>query len=228
MAITLNGSTQYILGSNTPVTAYPCTFFAYFNPTVTNVAQYLWAIDNSASTIVNGLRIRAAGDVGGPPMRGTTGDGTTTSAISTSTNFSASTWQKAMFICTNATSRDIRLNNGGIGSDANNLTPTGLNRGLIGVAELLAVLSGFFNGQIAHPAVWNIALVTLDQARIQAGLSPKLVAKNNLVAYLPLWDSAFGTTNLFGATTWAAQASPSYSADPGIKFNNNNMMMGMS
>ncbi len=229
MCIVLNGSTQYVSAASAPVTAYPFTFFGYFNPTVTNVAQYVLHEDNSASTIVNGWRVRAAGDVGGPPCRLTVGDGTSTGAASTATNFSAATWQKTMLVGTNASSLDVYLNNGGVGSNAGGLTPTGLNRALIGATELLAVLSGFFNGSLAHVAIWSKALGTQSRAMLQAGYSPRLVEIPNLVAYLPFWNSAFGVTDIGSlATSWTAQASPTYGADPGIKYNNNSMTMGMT
>lgn len=228
MSITFNGTSQYVSAATAPATAYPLSFFCYYNPTVSNVAMYQMALDNSASAVINGWKIRAAGDVGGPPQRMSTGDGTSNSAVSTSTNFSAATWQKAYAVLTNATSRSIYLNNAGLGTDAVSLTPTGINRSIIGALGLQAVISSWFNGSLAHVAIWNAALGATDRAMLQAGLSPKLVLQNNLVAYLPFWDSTFAVTDLFGATSWAAQNSPTYSADPGVKYNNNMMTMGMS
>ena len=227
MCIVLNGSSQFVSAASAVVTAYPFSLFAYFNPTVTNVAEYIFSSDNSGSATVNGFRLRAAGDAAAV-VRGTTGDGTTTDAYSTGTTFVANTWQKAVIVATSATSRSVWLNNGGQGTAVGNIVPTGINRTLIGATELLAVISGWFNGSLAHAAIWNIALTTQDRNMLQAGYSPRLIQIPSLKAYLPFWDSAFGVTDLYGATSWAAQASPTYGADPGIKYNSNNMMMGMT
>jgi hypothetical protein len=47
-----------------------------------------------------------------------------------------------------------------------------------------------WDGQIAHVAVWNVALTAQDFAALGAGVNPWLVKPENLVVYWPFWGSS--------------------------------------
>lgn len=226
MAISLNGSTQYLSASAIAVSSYPNTLVAYANPTVTNVDQYVHAHDNSASAIINGWKFRLAGLTGGTPVRMSSGDATNQEAVSTSTAFTTG-WQKVIMINTNATSRSLYRDNAGLGSGSTSITPTGLNRSLIGVSQLLAAFSGFFNGSLAMVAGYSVAWSSTDRDMYQSGLAPWLIQKQALVFCLPLYDSAFGPTDIASNLTWTAQASPTYTASLAARLTNSIGLTGI-
>lgn len=215
MSITLNGSSQYVSTTGTTITAYPFSIVAWFNPTATGSAYMMVDISNNTSAVINCYRIRAAGDSSNT-VRITAADGSSSSAVSTSTNFTASTWQRGYYIATSATARSVYLNNAGIGNDVTNLTATGISKTYIGVQNLNTVLSNFFSGSLAHVAIWNIALDSTMRSMLEAKIHPHFVARNNLVALLSFWDSGYGVTDMLGGA-WTATGSPTYSADPGIR-----------
>lgn len=218
MAISLNGTTDFLSCANAVLTAYPGTLFCWFNPT-NNAAAYYTGVVYNSGTELSGWRMRAAGDVANDPCRFATGDGVTNSAVSTSTFFATNTWQRMMFTLTNATARNGYFNNGGVTVDAVNITPGGLNRTYIGANRASGADSGFFPGQIAHWAAWNIVLSATDRAMLEAGWSPWNVQRQALVCYLPLWDTDYGATDMTGNFTFTPQGTPTYSAGPvGVRF----------
>lgn len=224
MSLTLNGTTQYIKASAAPFTAYPFTLFSYFNPTVANAEQHVFDVCNNTAAAVNGWRLRAAAT---GLVRETVGNGASTSAVSTSTSYSASTWQKMTMVGNSATSRDVRLNNAGVGSDATNLTPSGIDTCYIGCANLNTVLSQFFSGSIAHMAGWDVALTSTELSMLQAGISPWFVRRGSLKFYLPVWNSTYALTDMVGTLTWTAFNTPTYGTDPGIRIPQNFATMGV-
>lgn len=215
MAITLNGTTQYISTTTATITAYPFTLFAYFNPTATGVAYYIFDVSNDTAPVLNAYKLRAAGDSSNN-VRLTVGDGSTSDATSTSTTFSATTWQRASYVGTSATSRDVRLNNAGIGSGSTNLTATGISKTYVGVTNLNTVLSGFFSGSLAYVAIWNVALGATDRAFLEAGRNPFFVQRAALKTFVRLDSAVSAVTDTTGLCTWTAVAAPTYSTSPGL------------
>lgn len=223
MAATLNGTNQFFSCLSAVITAYPATLACWFNPT-NNVAAYYTAAVYNSGTELAGWRTRAAGDQGGTPVRAATGDGTTNSAVNTGVAFSTNTWQNMMFVLTSATSRNIYINGSNSGADAVNITPAGLNRTYIGANRASGADSNFFPGQIAHWAAWNIAMPAQGIALFGVQRwSPWNVQRQALTAYFPFFTNANDMTGNF---TLTANNSPTFSADPGLRFYLGNSYQG--
>lgn len=192
-------SSQYLTSTSANAfLSYPFTVLATASPSSAAAAQYIFCSENNLSAVINGFRLRAAGDAGSV-ARITVGDGTSTNAVSTSTTYTAGTYQKYTYLGTSATSRSVLLQNAGLGTSATNLTPTGIDNATIGAGDLLTVKTGFFDGQIAHLAGWNVILSAAELAMYQAGVSPMNIRRASLLFYLP-----FNTdiSDLTGNTTW--------------------------
>lgn len=211
MSLVLNGTNQFISSNAAPFTTYPFTLFGNFNPNVNNADQHFFDVCNSTALLINGFRLRAAAT---GLLRITVGNGVTTSAVSTSTSYTAGAWNKGSYVGNSATSRDVRLANAGIGSDANSFTPTGIDKCFIGCANLNGVFSQFFGGSLSHLAGWGSVLSATDLARLQAGISPYYVDRGNLKFYLPLYANL---TDLVGTLTWNGTNSPTFGADNPVR-----------
>lgn len=216
MSITLNGTTQSLSSVNSLITTYPFTLWARFNPTATGVAYYIFDISNDTAPVLNAYKLRAAGDSANN-VRITVGDGSTSNATSTSTTFSAATWQTATYVGTSATSRNVFLNNGGVGAGSTNLTATGISKTYIGATNLNTVLSGFFSGSLSHLFQWNVALVAAQLAQLESSLNPWDVARANIVSGLEFNDTNSNVADLVKANTWTALNTPTYGVSLGIK-----------
>ena len=212
MSITFNGSTQYIHTTGTTITTYPFTLFCYFNPNGVAAECYAFDICNNTAAAINGFRMRAAST---GLVRITVGDGSTTSAVSTSTSYSASTWQRMYYVGTSATSRSVYLNNGGVGNDTTNLTPTGINKTYVGVSNLNTVLSNFYAGSLAHITIANVAATATQRAMLESGVHPLQVFGSAIASYVPADDSSVAANDYLGLT-WTQVATPTFGTSPGI------------
>ena len=110
MAITLNGSSQYISKPLALVTATPVSMACWFNPAAISVDQILMAITNSASSYdswdiwfasVNNKFVAET-------IAGTTDETTATATVVATT----ATWYHVCAVYASATSRIIYVNGG--------------------------------------------------------------------------------------------------------------------
>ena len=95
-------------------------------------------------------------------------------------------WNHALGVWASENSRVVYLNGG---NSATNSTATGgiaPNRTQIGRTGD-STPSNYFDGLIAHAAVWSVALGSQDAIMLHAGISPIHIKLDNLVAYWPLF-----------------------------------------
>lgn len=218
--INLNGSTQYLSTPNALITGYPFTFFAQFNSNSITAAQVLMNVHDA--TGINTFKIRAAGDVAIDPLRAVTGDGTD-EALTTTTGYTAGSWFRAYYSAASSATKEARLNNAGLASGAAARNPTGMVETFIGASVTASLPAQFFSGSISDAAFWNTALSATDRDRLESGISPFFVARDNLVSYLPLIDNAL---DVISGIVWTEQASPTYTADRVVRIPQNMSMMG--
>lgn len=215
MARDISGS-QYLEGASAPVSSAPFSVACWFRVTDTTSAHRLF--DLSSSTGVNYFSLHARGDQSGDPVQAITDDFTDPAGVaSTSSAYTANTWQHAAAVFSSSNSRAAFLNGGSKGTNSTNRTPTGINR--IGVNRLYYAGTGYggMSGRIAHLAIWNVALADDEVAALAAGFSPQLARPGSLVAYWP-FGGFHGDydRDLCGAYNLTAYNSPTFAEGPRI------------
>jgi len=108
--------------------------------------------------------------------------GTSASALSVASH-RVNAWNSAVGIWASTASRTACLNGVVDTPETTSLTPNAPNRTSIGRHN--STSPNYMNGQIAWPAIWNVALTEDDVARFHAGVSPLLIRPENLVNF---WD----------------------------------------
>lgn len=200
MAITLNGSSQYLhLGSAPAVVTYPFTMAVWMKP-----------VDHSAIFTLSS--IEGGGDYHILQACGTTnncaaGSYQTKWAYAYSTaDFANGTWQHVCGVFTSAKSQACFLNGTNKGTNATSQTPVGLVEFLVG-ARNIGSPTNFFYGKIAYVALWNVALSDEEVAVLAAGADPALIQSANLVGCYPLYNDP---TDTQGGSSLVAVGSPTY------------------
>lgn len=107
-----------------------------------------------------------------------------TSFASTSTSVSTGVWFQASAVFASATDHRVFLNGGGKGTSSTSRTPGTLDRTAIGNRDNAGAAQAFA-GELAHAAIWNIALSDAENAML-AFVSPLRVRPDALVAYWPI------------------------------------------
>ena len=95
-------------------------------------------------------------------------------------------WNHALGVWASQSSRTVYLNGGNSATDSTATGPVAENRTQIGRIGSSTPLN-YFDGLIAHAAVWSTALHDSDAIMLHAGISPIHIQLDNLVAYWPLF-----------------------------------------
>jgi hypothetical protein len=193
-------SSQYLaFTGGQPVTTYPCTFSCWFKPDTSHNGTLMMVSHGS-----DGNRMVMYANSGGNVAMASSGSGAA-EAVS-STTYTTGEWNHAVGTVTNATARNVLLNGGGSGSNSASATVANCAKYYIGASWVSgALLAGYyFNGEIAHAAVWNVVLTDDEKAALAAGASPLLIRPESLMCYHPMlarstaeedWISIFPLTN---------------------------------
>ena len=213
MARLFNGTTQYLETTTVPAVGPPVSFAAWIRPSSLAASAIIGVSRNSGTTQRAYLGLSAAGLITAISQS----SGTTRTA-STSAATSASTWAHACAVFASSTSRSVYLNGASKGTNTQNSSPTGLNRGNIGMVYAGTSASLFFPGDIAEVACWNVALTDGDAALLAKGVSPYLVKGNNLLAYWPLVGRYSPEISLFGGFDLTLTAAPTVSDHPPMRY----------
>lgn len=183
MAFTFDGSSQGLRLSFGSV-SYPLTIALWFRDTSgSNNDRNLVQISNTSQS---GRYFRLSRDATTSAVVGAANWGTFGDAM-TSTTYTTNNWHHALVVYESATSRTVYLDNSGVGVDTTN---TGDSSGI----DELAM--GFENdsspgdtwvGDLAELGVWSggVILTDADRAMLVAGISPKLVKPQNIIAHAP-------------------------------------------
>jgi hypothetical protein len=191
-------SSEFLEASTTPVTGYPVTLSCWFNADDITGQHVLFGIFDTGATNADAIYLEATGNAAGDPVRATSAQNNGFSSASTSTGFSASTWNHAAGVFSSATSRDAYLNGGGKASNATSRTPSGLSRILVSRFKSNAV-DVYSDCQIAEAAIWDVALSDEEIASLAKGVSPLLVRPASLVFYAPIFGTQSPEPEIVGA-----------------------------
>lgn len=184
-------TTRNLVGA-VSLTAVPVSLACWALPAVVNTSQIAVALQNSGAA-ANSNNFNLAINSSAEVRARTNG----TDAVSTLTA-TAGVWVHmcAVFAATN--SRAAYINGGGKGTDATNVSPSGINSTLVGVGGGTVQRNNPFTGPVCEVGIWNIALSDADVAMLALGYPPPMVRPDALVAYYPLIGRASPETDAWG------------------------------
>jgi hypothetical protein len=108
--------------------------------------------------------------------------GSTAAAVST-TGLTFNTWHHICGIAYATNSRAAFLNGGSKGTNSTTVNPTSMGQMIIGAMRYNGTLEEYFNGLIAIPAIWDVALTDDEVLSLAQGTRPDLVRPESLVSY---------------------------------------------
>ena len=184
MAYNFNGTNQSLQLNSAVVGSTPLTMACWFRPANITTAFALMYIGQAAA-VANRFVIFARGDLAGDPITASA-DNNTGGTATTTAGYTANTWHHACGVFTSSTSRAVYLDGANSGTNAANITPSGLDTTTIGSRFTQNTNGVFFNGQSAEVGIWNAALTAAEIASLAKGMTCDKVRPQNLVFYAPL------------------------------------------
>ncbi len=221
MSRSFDGTSGNYLNVETPVvTAPPFSMFAWYYSTSASGNQTLISIggQNGAFTEARGFKLCLGFASGGENgVFAETRQNFTAPAAKTSVAPSANVWQNACGVWAGIADRRAFLNGGSKGTNTTSLTVTAgdLKRTAVGLTRELGNYFGMV-GQIAHPAIWNVALTDAEVAMLAAGISPLRVRPEALVMYLPYLGRDGPEIDIIKARTLTVTGATSSNNDPPV------------
>lgn len=197
-----------------PATTYPFTMAVWFKQTTPSDAtvRHIHAIGTTGSNN-NRYTIYVGGD-------GTVGINARTTAdqtVTTAASYADTNWHLAVAVFTSATDRKLYVDTlGSVVSDTVSSAPSATNRMRIG--GNFTTPSNFFNGYVAQPAVWNVALNADEVGMLLNRVPATRVRRNSLVFYAPFFGRETNDINIMGATNipLVAGSAPDDGSEPPV------------
>jgi hypothetical protein len=190
MARSFNGTTEYLRRDASalaadPTTVYPFTMAAWAKP-VDAIANgsIIWLGDSTLSDAQFYIGMRGSAN----PTKAAAADYHTTFAAALSTqDYTPGQWHHVLGLFLNQDWRTVYLDGKPGVPNTTHANRVGAvnNRTSIGMFDRSGP-TAFFAGEIAHPAIWRVALTDEQIKRLAAGWSPELISPEALVMYLTL------------------------------------------
>lgn len=195
MSRDFNGSSQFAYLASAPA-ASPLTLAAWVRPdSVSGLSKTIVAVCGAASHYqLLGL------SVGLGKWYCASRQGATEYYAAGTTAVATGGWVHVAAVFASSTSRAIFVNGASEGSNSTSVSPT-LTSTSVAARTDGAVPGGspsYFDGQIAHAAVWPIALTSGQVASLAAGQSPLTVSATSPWLYVPLAGETFPEKNFSG------------------------------
>lgn len=184
MSRDFNGTSSGLARTSNVITAFPFSIAMWFNPdTLSGSDKWLFsAHDHPGTSLAVGCALKSS-ESWKPTLY--LFDGGYKEAFATA-GPSTGAWQHAGFVATSSTSYSAYYNGGSkaTATTAVSMTLSNMNRTALGKQSFAA--GGYFDGKMAHVAVWNAALADAEIEVLAAGLLPTRVRPASLVAYWSL------------------------------------------
>ncbi len=185
MARDFDGSADYLEHtSGVPVNAPPFTMAAWFSIDTTTATGIILSLHKFS----NGHRHILYCDTTADKVCVATA--AATSGIATATaSYSANSWSHAAGVWSASNSRTVYFNGGNNATNTTDLTPNTPDRLAVGAQRTApsGAVATYFDGRIAEPAVWNVALSAGEIQALANGVSPLMIRPGALVFYAPLF-----------------------------------------
>lgn len=204
----VNASSQWGSTTTVPVSAVPFSWACHIRPNSTTAnREILWLGNSGSLTNYWTLGISTSGVIRNSARNSTEAPATTSISVT------ASVWNHvAGTFATNA-SRAAYIAGGNKGTNSTSQTPSTINR--FAMASLArSTPTNFFDGQIAHIAVWNVDLTDDEVAMLGVyNISPLLVRPSALVWYSPYLGRDSAEIDIIGGQSFTLTGSPASSAE---------------
>lgn len=202
-----DGTNDTLTLGSAPLTAVSLTITAWLKLPVTigNDAVIVLGAGSSTDNQFQ-LRVGSTGALQCSVIQGSTG-----TAVDSSSPVTDQNWHFAICRFTSATSREARWDNTSGGTNATSLTPTGVNQFKAGENNNGAE---DYEGSIAHIALWNRSLSSADEAALAAGRNPMAADGGAPTRYWPLTGD--NVDLISGATLTVAGATLQSGVNPTV------------
>jgi len=183
MSREFDGVDQGLRGAVVPVNAAPFTISAWARKDLAAPRGIVVFIGDASTT---DDRIHLQMEPNNGPIRFLVKNTANIFAASV-TNWVTGQWHHLCGVERAVDDRSVFLDGGGEGTDATSQTPvTGnIDRTTIGRRDNIESANAF-GGDIAHVAIWDVALSDNEVGSLAAGVSPLKIRRDNLIAYWPL------------------------------------------
>ena len=197
-----------------PLTGTPLTFSCWFRTVDSDAADTIFSIGNATiSSHYWRIAINLPETSPPNPVEFRT-RGSANSSAESQTEVSANTWHHACGVSASDSSRAVYLDGGGKDTSASTAVPTeAINSTVVGARSNLGAE---WDGDIAHCAVWNVALSDEECATLAAGVSPLRVHRDGLVAYWPIngHGGSSAEIDIVGGVNLTVNGTPSVTEEP--------------
>jgi len=203
---------DFLEADTAAILAAPLTVCAWVR--TNNLAQDQVALSLSDKDLTNHFFQLRFNSGGNNVHWGTRSGGDPIQVAATSTNVSVNTWHHYTGVEAATDDRRVYLDGGGKGTNSGIRTPVGLDRTTIGRAGD-ATPTREMRGDIAHVAIWNIALTDLEIAILAAGISPLCIQRDALIGYWPVGGQS-PELDVVGGINLTINGTPAQSQEPPI------------
>jgi hypothetical protein len=184
-----SASSQKLQHDNAAATDVPLTIACWMRTASAATTQVAMAIGRRATQAQRyQLYFTSGGRIGGY-CQNSAGTQVATFNDSSGVNYSANTWYHGAVVFNTTTDRTVYRDGGNSTNNTTSVTVGTVDTTNIGTRFDGASFGVYLNGQIAEPAVWNVALSAGEIAQLAKGVSPLMVRPEALVAYWPLYGN---------------------------------------
>jgi len=206
-------------GSNTLVSALPFTISMWFRPesTTTEGLQVLFYHGGATDSYSAQMQLSTSGP-DRKKIRWVSKDNGTLAIAQTTTQVDDNVWYHVAASEISTTSRKILLSGGGKGTNttSSDMFGSSHDRFSFGAANL-STPSRFYDGDIAHAAVWDIELTDDDIISLANGMCPLRLSADNLIFYMPLGGQS-PEPDIVGNNDGTLTSAPTVNEEPPIPF----------
>lgn len=198
MARSLNGTSDYMQVSSTPITGWPATMAVWAYPTSTATGNVAWWLGDASSTLWNAFYMQLGSSGGSPSVLSVvSASNNTFLGANTTANWSLNAWNHCAGVF-DGTNFFSYLNGGNSSSHAAGSAPLSFNVNVFGAADVNGVKDNYFTGRLAEAGLWNVALTANEIAALAAGVNPRRIRPGSLKSYWPLWGLSSPEPDLSG------------------------------
>ena len=213
MARNFNSVNPDFLRGSAVVTAAPFSVSVWARCTDESNDRGVWYIGRSGST--NDFWAMRFNDTGsGHTIRYRVSNGGATN-VETAATWTLNEWHHIGVVEAASDDRRLYLDGGNKVTNSTSRTPNGgIDRTSVGRFDDVTPDNNY-DGDIAHFAVWNVALTDAEMATLAAGISPLRVRRGALIAYWPLGGQS-PEPDIVGGLGLTLNGTPAQAEEPPI------------
>lgn len=204
---------EYVYTNTQPLTIKPITFSAWFKSVDVTNHQSIVCLSNGVNEF---LLLQARGATDGDPIAALE-YATAWKYATSSSGYTVNTWHHVAATFVSSTERSVWIDGGSkiTNTDEQDVDFTLLSQILIGIHK---AGSGFYDGQVAEVAIWDVELTDAQILSLAGGESAENIESDNLRAYWKLLSNYLDSTGQTN-TLSVGVGTPSFSTDHPPVFN---------